>query len=93
MKGTNFSQLALTRKNVIYQAIVKRQDDQKVESYSGLASTTFKERWSTHKSSFRLPTHENDTKLSAYIWKLKKEGVTFDLSWKIVSKNNAYNPS
>ena len=80
-------------KNVIYQAIVKRQDNQKVESYIGLTSTSFKERWSTHKSSFKLQSHANDTKLSAYIWKLKREGVNFDLSWKIVSKSNAYNPS
>ena len=79
-------------KNVIYQAIVKRQDNQKVESYIGLTSTSFKERWSTHKSSFKLQSHANDTKLSAYIWKLKREGVNFDLSWKIVSKSNAYNP-
>ena len=81
------------QKNVIYQATVKRQDDQKVETYIGLTSTSFKERWSTHKSSFRLQTHENATSLSAYIWKLKREGVNFDLSWKIVSKSNAYNPS
>ena len=80
-------------KNVIYQATVQRQDDQKVETYIGLTSTSFKDRWTSHKSSFRLPNHENDTKLSAYIWKLKREGVNFNLSWKIISKSNAYNPS
>ena len=37
-------------KNVIYQATVKSENDEK--TYVGLTGTTFKARWSNHKTGF-----------------------------------------
>ena len=79
--------------DVVYQAEVTRQDNQETETYIGLTSKSFKARWTTHKTSFRLLTHEKETTLSAHIWNLKKMGVNFDIKWKIVSKTNSYTPS
>ena len=79
--------------NVIYQATVKRLDNQQIETYIGLTSRSFKERWTCHKTSFRLQSHQNETKLSVYIWSLKHQGVDFELSWRIVAKTSAYSPA
>ena len=79
--------------DVIYQATVTRQDNQKTETYIGLTARTFKERWNTHKTSFRLQSHQTETKLSTYIWDLKQEGVDFELTWRIVAKTTSYSPS
>ena len=34
--------------------------------------------------SFRNWTHENDTKLSKYIWSLKDQNKDFDIKWSIL---------
>ena len=78
--------------DVVYQAKVKRLDNNKEETYIGLTSNTFKQRWTAHKSSFRLEAHEKDTRLSTYIWKLKREQVNFELNWRIVAKTRSYSP-
>ena len=80
-------------KDVIYQAEVKRLDTGKVETYIGLTSRTFKERWSCHKTSFNLRSHASETSLSTYIWDLKKAGVNYELEWRIISKTKSYHPS
>ena len=68
-------------------------DNDKTETYIGLTSKTFKERWNCHKTSFRLENHQTETKLSMYIWTLKKQGIDFELSWRIVAKTSSYSPS
>ena len=80
-------------KDVIYQAQVKRADKDTVEKYVGLTSTPFKLRWSNHKVSFTHPSRQNETKLSTYIWDLKRQGIAFELNWKILEKSNSYSPS
>ena len=80
-------------KDIIYQATVKRLDNSKTETYIGLTSKTFKERWANHKTSFNLASHQTETKLSVYIWDLKRQGIDFELTWRIVAKTNSYSPS
>ena len=79
--------------NVIYQATVKRLDTQKEDTYIGLTSKSFKERWNNHKTSFRLQSHKNESKLSVHIWDLKSKGVGFEPSWRIMAKTNSYSPT
>ena len=40
--------------------------------------------------SFRNRTHENDTKLSKYIWSLKDESKNFNIKWSILKKSSGY---
>ena len=40
--------------------------------------------------SFRNWTHENDTKLSKYIWNLKDENKDFDIKWCVLKKSSGY---
>ena len=79
--------------DVIYQATVTRADNEQAETYIGLTSRPFKERWTNHKSSFRLESHQTETKLSVYIWSLKRKGIDFELSWRIVAKTSSYSPA
>ena len=71
-------------KGVIYRATVKTKTTRKY--YIGLASTTFKARYSNHKSSFKLAHKRNTTVLSKYIWELKENNEDFEISWEILKR-------
>ena len=75
---------------VVYQATVKRGDGVE-DTYIGLTSTTFKERWSNHKSNFRTRNPKNACGLSRYIWKLQDDQIKYEVSWKIVSRAKKFN--
>ena len=80
-------------KDVIYQATVQSSDTSEIETYIGLTSKTFKERWNNHKTSFRLENHQNESKLSVHIWDLKRQQIDYELKWRIIAKTNSYSPS
>ena len=48
---------------LIYQADVTKNLDDEYKYYQGLAETTFKERYSNHKSSFKNENNKNSMKL------------------------------
>ena len=75
-------------KSVIYQATVTTEQNSK--KYIGLCDTTFKSRWSNHKSSFNLEHRRKDTELSKYVWSLKDSNTDFDIKWTILKKTNSY---
>ena len=77
--------------NIVYQAVVATSTGKK-ESYIGLTSNSFKQRWQQHKSSFNIKSKRNETTLSQYIWKLKDKEVDYNLTWKIVGKANPFSP-
>ena len=52
--------------------------------YLGLAETTFKERYSNHKSSFNNENSKNSTELSKYVWSLRENNKIPSIKWKIV---------
>ena len=65
-----------------------------LNTYTGLTSMTFKQRYYGHTSSFRnRGDKDNSTTLSTYIWKLKDEGLDFDMSWSVVDRGNPFNPT
>ena len=78
---------------LVYQATVVRTDTQTEETYTGLTGGTFKIRYNKHMYDFR---HEKDgksaTTLSKYIWELKREGVPYEISWKILARGRVFNP-
>ena len=75
-------------KNIVYQATVTSQKGSYI--YIGACDTEFKKRWYNHKSSFKLEHKRTDTELSKYIWKLREDNITFNLSWKILKQANSY---
>ena len=79
-------------KSVVYQATVVREDNQKTETYTGLTSRRFKDRFYEHTGDMNN-RHYEGTSLSNYVWKLKDDGIPFKISWKILSKAASFNPS
>ena len=77
--------------NVVYRATVTDQDD-KVETYTGLTGMTFKKRYQGHKNSFKYRDSQSSTTLSSHVWNLKDQSKNFNLKWEVVDKANTFNP-
>ena len=78
-------------KSIVYKANVTSNNESSV--YIGLASNTFKERYSNHQSSFNHEKYKDKTGLSKYIWQLKNNNQTFKIEWSIAANAPAYNPA
>ena len=61
--------------------------------YIGVASNSFKERFSNHTLSFNHQKYQHHTSLSKYVGDLKNKKKPFNISWSIVGKAPPYNPS
>ena len=80
-------------KNVIYQATVTPENNHtKVETYVGLCSTTFKDRFHNHTTSFKYKDKANSTMLSSHIWDLKNKKIDFEITWKILERAKHFSP-
>ena len=78
--------------NVIYRAAVTT-DDGKAEYYTGLTSTTFKQRYSAHKTSLTHAKYQHKTTLSTHVWKLKNENKHFSIEWGPLDRAPNFNPT
>ena len=84
------------KSDIVYQATVtekRKKKEDKISTYIGLTSTTFKARLANHKQSFKNPKLRNATELSKLIWELKtkEEKNDYTISWKLISSAPAYN--
>ena len=79
--------------NIVYQATVTPTNPPaEAQTYVGLTANTFKQRLGNHKKSFNHRQYRTDTTLSDYIWKLKDDGIQYDLKWKIIDKARPFSP-
>ena len=78
------------RESVIYTADVTTEQEQK--RYFGSTAGTFNDRYTKHLSSFKLEHMETSSKLSTYIWQLKREAKQYCIKWKILRHAKAYTP-
>ena len=78
--------------NIVYKATVTTNEPKTCKEYIGSTATTFKQRFSNHMSSTRLPKYEKSTALSQHIWELKREGKDHKVSWEICAKARPYTP-
>ena len=72
----------------MYQASVRSREG--TEHYVGHTDTDFKARFANHKQSFKTEKYSNQTELSKYVWRLKKEKTENKITWKILSRARAY---
>ena len=75
-------------KCIVYQANVITNNECK--EYFGTAEGEFKLRYNNHTMSFRHKKHVNNTELSKYLWKLKKENIDYNLQWSIKAYGSLY---
>ena len=71
--------------NIVYKAVVK-SPGLSDKCYYGLCATTFKLRYSDHKSSFEHKRHRNKTELSKYVWNLKEQNKQYHVAWSVFRK-------
>ena len=69
---------------LVYQVDVTNNLDDEYKFYLGLVETTFKERYTNHKSSFNNENSKNSTELSKYVWSLRENNKILSIKWKIV---------
>ena len=77
------------RKNIIYEATVT-QEDQTQNKYTGLCSTTFKERLGVHKHSFK--SDDNQTSLSKFVKELQRKNIKHEVTWRILDRGDIFSP-
>ena len=77
---------------VVYQASVQRTDQNILETYTGLTSRRFKDRYYEHTADM-CDQSRKGTGLSNYIWKLKESNTPYNLTWKIIARCPPFNPS
>ena len=78
--------------NIVYRAeIISNNNQQNSKFYIGLSGPNFKQRLASHNTSFNNRSHEKDTELSKYIWKLKDAQTPFKIKWSTVKKTSGYN--
>ena len=78
--------------NVVYRAKVV-QTDQTENTYTGLTSQYFKDRWYGHRSTFDKKDHDKHTTLSTHVWDLKDQNKNFEISWNIVDRASSFDPA
>ena len=79
--------------SLVYEATVTpNQPNQPEKLYIGLCEPPFKERYSTHKTSFKYERYKNSTTLSKEIWKMRNNNVNPSVTWRIVRHKRAYSP-
>ena len=72
---------------------VRREDTDQAETYTGLSEPSWKIRWGNHKQNFNNTSQRNATCLSKHIWKLKDEGIPYEISFQQLAQASAYNPT
>ena len=83
----------LTNK-IVYKAEIENNhgiNELSTKVYFAISKIELKSRYNNHTMSFRDWTHENNAKLSKYIWSLKDQNKDFDIKWSIfktIFRNN-----
>ena len=79
--------------SIVYRADVTASGSvQERKFYIGLTKNFFKQRWSSHKTSFTQERYKDQTTLSTYIWQLKEKRANFDIKWSVVRRVNSHKP-
>ena len=79
---------------LVYKARVV-EEDQTVNTYTGLTRNTFKQRYYGHTSSFkhRNTDEKKSTTLSTHIWKLKDDQKKYEIDWSVRDRAAEFNPT
>ena len=77
---------------VVYRATVTETISGKKETYTGMTSREFKERWQEHKYDVKHQSSKKTTRLSTHTWALKDQAKNFDIDWEIIEKSSPHNP-
>ena len=84
------------QEGVIYQTTVTHTDPESkkevIEKYVGMTANSFKVRYTSHKSSFKLKHKSAETELSKHVWYLKDRGIKYNVNWRILDRAKPFSP-
>ena len=75
--------------SVVYRAKVA-DNNGVVNTYTGLTSNTFKDRFYKHRNSFKYESKASATELSKHIWDVKNSGKDLSINWSIIDHAKPY---
>ena len=75
-------------KSIVYKATVNNGEGTK--QYISLTENTFKQRYSGHLQSMHHEKYESSTKLSNYVWRMKRPSKDNNIKWSIHKRAPAY---
>ena len=79
--------------NLVYKATVTRTDTSHRETYTGSTYNPMKTRYNQHNSNIHTLNEETKgTTLSAYVRKLIRDNIPYNIKWSIVKRAAPYNP-
>ena len=75
--------------SIVYKCEVTAPEKPK-KVYIGLTAQKFKNRLSSHNTSFKYERYRHNTALSDYVWTLKNEEIEPNLKWSIMKHAKSY---
>ena len=84
---------ACQTKSLVYGAKVTNTRTKKSEFYTGVTARRFKDRYYEHQSNSRHEDERHKTTLSEHIWKLRDMNESYTVSWWVIDRGRAFNPS
>jgi len=79
--------------NIVYEAtLTSNLPEYGEKKYIGLCESTFKKRFSGHKTSFNHERYRNQTMLSTEVWRVKDRGGIPSIVWRVLRKSRAFTP-
>ena len=76
--------------SIIYEVNVTSDSENREQKYIGLTERTFKKRFYGHQLSLKDRKYLKSSELSQHIWKVKDQGRSYRISWKIKNKATPY---
>ena len=67
------------KKNIVYQATVTSNQDNREETYIGMSENIFKTRYNNHKTAFKYRDKRTATELSNFVWDLKDKNINYSI--------------
>ena len=68
---------------VVYEATVSEVVSGKKETYTGVTSRWFKDRYYEHRTDMNNIGNRTNSALSSYVWDLKDRGVNHEVTWRL----------
>ena len=77
----------------LVNSVIYKDNNQNVQTYTGLTGETFKNRFYNHRQSFNKRELEHSTTLSTHIWELKDRNKPYEVNWSIKGRAKKFNPT
>ena len=75
-------------RSVVYEATVAEIVSGKKETYTGVTSRRFKDRYYEHRTDMNNRNNRTNSALCSHVWDLKDRGIGHDVTWKLKTEES-----